>query len=349
MSSSSPSSSHLGGQAPTCEKGSGKLLGIPPPMVSVPTNPRQHAFARAPLVRAYRCTRYLIDENLYTHRTRALLWRTLWAGIQIATILLALAISSPRPLLTSPAALSALLWLLRTSLWCALKWWSWLRLDSDRVPGHALAVTWRPFVIVYERPDVRSESGRRGARLDAAMDVLTGAWIGWAAALVNGLPGLCAPQSLLWWLHISLYAPHILAYNFVLASWLAERAGDWIIMPGDSGSGVHFFSAVNVPSFLPSSQPSGAVSNTAIGERASMGDKRKPLESYDPESLPQTRSYQQEMLEQSLRRNIIIALDTGSGKTHIAVLRLKHEMERRTNKISWFFAPTVGLCEQQRS
>ncbi|KAI5895582.1 P-loop containing nucleoside triphosphate hydrolase protein [Schizophyllum commune H4-8] len=74
-----------------------------------------------------------------------------------------------------------------------------------------------------------------------------------------------------------------------------------------------------------------------------------PMEGYDPNALPQTRSYQQEMLEQSLHRNIIIALDTGSGKTHIAVLRLKHEMERRTNKISWFFAPTVGLCEQQRS
>ncbi|KAI4526765.1 P-loop containing nucleoside triphosphate hydrolase protein [Schizophyllum commune Loenen D] len=81
-----------------------------------------------------------------------------------------------------------------------------------------------------------------------------------------------------------------------------------------------------------------------------MSDKgENPLEGYDPNALPQTRSYQQEMLEQSLHRNIIIALDTGSGKTHIAVLRLKHEMERRTNKISWFFAPTVGLCEQQRS
>ncbi|KAL1692718.1 hypothetical protein GGG16DRAFT_123829 [Schizophyllum commune] len=81
-----------------------------------------------------------------------------------------------------------------------------------------------------------------------------------------------------------------------------------------------------------------------------MSDKGENLlEGYDPNALPQTRSYQQEMLEQSLHRNIIIALDTGSGKTHIAVLRLKHEMERRTNKISWFFAPTVGLCEQQRS
>ncbi|KAH9021865.1 hypothetical protein EDB84DRAFT_1511422 [Lactarius hengduanensis] len=29
------------------------------------------------------------------------------------------------------------------------------------------------------------------------------------------------------------------------------------------------------------------------------------------------------MLEESLTRNIIIALDTGAGKTHIVVLRLK--------------------------
>jgi endoribonuclease Dicer len=45
-----------------------------------------------------------------------------------------------------------------------------------------------------------------------------------------------------------------------------------------------------------------------------------------------TRGYQQEMLEESLRRNIVIALDTGAGKTHIAVLRLKLEAERESRK-----------------
>ena len=49
--------------------------------------------------------------------------------------------------------------------------------------------------------------------------------------------------------------------------------------------------------------------------------------------MPPTRGYQQEMLDESLRRNIIIALDTGSGKTLIAVLRMKHEMERQTTKV----------------
>ena len=47
----------------------------------------------------------------------------------------------------------------------------------------------------------------------------------------------------------------------------------------------------------------------------------------------ETRKYQQEMLEESLRRNIIIALDTGAGKTHIAVLRMKHEIERESRKV----------------
>ncbi|KAF8074170.1 hypothetical protein FPV67DRAFT_791384 [Lyophyllum atratum] len=73
-------------------------------------------------------------------------------------------------------------------------------------------------------------------------------------------------------------------------------------------------------------------------------DKAKPAD-----AVPTTRGYQQEMLEESLRSNIIIALDTGSGKTHIAVLRMKIEAERQPTKISWFLAPTVALCEQQRN
>ncbi|KAJ6513203.1 hypothetical protein C8R45DRAFT_891160 [Mycena sanguinolenta] len=62
-----------------------------------------------------------------------------------------------------------------------------------------------------------------------------------------------------------------------------------------------------------------------------------------------TRGYQQEMLDESLLKNIIIAMDTGSGKTHIAVLRMKLEAEREPNKLSWFLAPTTALCEQQKS
>ena len=50
-------------------------------------------------------------------------------------------------------------------------------------------------------------------------------------------------------------------------------------------------------------------------------------------TLPLTRGYQQEMLQESLTNNLIIALDTGSGKTHIAVLRMKIEAERESKKV----------------
>ncbi|KAJ5119289.1 hypothetical protein N7448_009958 [Penicillium atrosanguineum] len=60
------------------------------------------------------------------------------------------------------------------------------------------------------------------------------------------------------------------------------------------------------------------------------------------------RSYQLEMLETSLQQNIIVAMDTGSGKTHIAVLRIIAELEQcDPKKIVWFLAPTVALCQQQ--
>jgi len=52
-----------------------------------------------------------------------------------------------------------------------------------------------------------------------------------------------------------------------------------------------------------------------------------PIPTFEP------RKYQLEMLEESLRRNVVIALDTGAGKTHIAVLRMKHEIERESRKV----------------
>ncbi|KAF2446838.1 P-loop containing nucleoside triphosphate hydrolase protein [Karstenula rhodostoma CBS 690.94] len=60
------------------------------------------------------------------------------------------------------------------------------------------------------------------------------------------------------------------------------------------------------------------------------------------------RTYQAEMLEASLRENIIVAQDTGSGKTHIALARTAAELETcDPNQLVWFLAPTVALCEQQ--
>lgn len=40
-----------------------------------------------------------------------------------------------------------------------------------------------------------------------------------------------------------------------------------------------------------------------------------------------TRAYQLEMFEMSLRENIIVAMDTGSGKTQIALLRMRAELD----------------------
>ncbi|KAH9914351.1 uncharacterized protein B0H18DRAFT_1087835 [Fomitopsis serialis] len=78
-----------------------------------------------------------------------------------------------------------------------------------------------------------------------------------------------------------------------------------------------------------------------------MGDIPSPEVANADATAFHTRGYQQELLEASLRSNIIIALGTGSGKTHIAVLRMKHEAEREPRKVSWFLAPTVGLLKQQ--
>ncbi|KAE9404030.1 P-loop containing nucleoside triphosphate hydrolase protein [Gymnopus androsaceus JB14] len=78
-----------------------------------------------------------------------------------------------------------------------------------------------------------------------------------------------------------------------------------------------------------------------------MANKNMSTQDHGSRATIETRGYQQEMLDESLRQNIVLAMDTGSGKTHIAVLRLKHESEREMTKLSWFLAPTVALCEQQ--
>ncbi|KAF1945170.1 hypothetical protein EJ02DRAFT_369929 [Clathrospora elynae] len=60
------------------------------------------------------------------------------------------------------------------------------------------------------------------------------------------------------------------------------------------------------------------------------------------------RSYQAEMVEESMKSNIIVVMDTGSGKTHIAIERTRAELETcHPHKLVWFLAPTVALCEQQ--
>ncbi|KAF2201242.1 dicer-like protein 1 [Delitschia confertaspora ATCC 74209] len=67
------------------------------------------------------------------------------------------------------------------------------------------------------------------------------------------------------------------------------------------------------------------------------------------------RDYQTELFEKAKRENIIAVLDTGSGKTHIATLLLRHiidqELEHRKDghlaKISFFLVDSVNLVFQQ--
>ncbi|KAH8756072.1 ATP-dependent helicase DCL-2 [Diaporthe sp. PMI_573] len=67
----------------------------------------------------------------------------------------------------------------------------------------------------------------------------------------------------------------------------------------------------------------------------------------DPISIT-ARAYQLEMLEASLKENVIVVMDTGSGKTQVAILRIRAELDRMpSDKIIWFMAPTVSLCAQQ--
>jgi ERCC4-related helicase len=41
-------------------------------------------------------------------------------------------------------------------------------------------------------------------------------------------------------------------------------------------------------------------------------------------------------------------MDTGSGKTQVAILRIQAELEKSSpDKLIWFLAPTVALCDQQ--
>ncbi|KAI0426631.1 RNase3 domain-containing protein [Xylaria sp. FL1042] len=72
-----------------------------------------------------------------------------------------------------------------------------------------------------------------------------------------------------------------------------------------------------------------------------------PMAPIDEKTVIHARAYQIEMFEKSLERNIIVAMDTGSGKTQVAVLRIQAELEKGLDKLVWFLAPTVALCEQQ--
>ncbi|CAM1509468.1 Fc.00g032070.m01.CDS01 [Cosmosporella sp. VM-42] len=95
------------------------------------------------------------------------------------------------------------------------------------------------------------------------------------------------------------------------------------------------------------SETMSVITTTRDGEVQAVPDAEGEAESPTLEIMS-SRAYQFEMLDQSLKRNVIVAMDTGSGKTQVAVLRIKAELERGApEKIIWFLAPTVSLCAQQ--
>lgn len=59
------------------------------------------------------------------------------------------------------------------------------------------------------------------------------------------------------------------------------------------------------------------------------------------------RKYQQEMLEACSKANIILAMETGTGKTHIGVMRMRQELETNFSGLIWFLVPGVDLGWQQ--
>ena len=75
------------------------------------------------------------------------------------------------------------------------------------------------------------------------------------------------------------------------------------------------------------------------------------------EIIKNPRNYQLELFERAKKQNTIAVLDTGSGKTLIAVLLLRwtidQELERRASrerhKISFFLVQSITLVYQQHS
>ena len=59
------------------------------------------------------------------------------------------------------------------------------------------------------------------------------------------------------------------------------------------------------------------------------------------------RYYQIELFNKAKAGNVIAVLDTGSGKTLISLLLLKHEQD--LGKTALFLVPTVPLVSQQAS
>ncbi|TYJ32690.1 hypothetical protein E1A91_A05G052900v1 [Gossypium mustelinum] len=88
--------------------------------------------------------------------------------------------------------------------------------------------------------------------------------------------------------------------------------------------------------------PDGELSTD--GTELSMASKKEK----DPRKI--ARKYQLELCKKAMEENIIVYLETGCGKTHIAVLliyELGHLIRKPQNRVCIFLAPTVALVQQQ--
>ncbi|KAL6659920.1 hypothetical protein ACP70R_002042 [Stipagrostis hirtigluma subsp. patula] len=92
-------------------------------------------------------------------------------------------------------------------------------------------------------------------------------------------------------------------------------------------------------------QDGGAVESKAEGDRMGASQKEKPV------TEEQARQYQLEVLEQAKSRNTIAFLETGAGKTLIAVLLIKSVCEKMLDEnrkmLAIFLVPKVPLVYQQ--
>ncbi|KAK7420523.1 Dicer-like protein 1 [Neonectria punicea] len=78
-------------------------------------------------------------------------------------------------------------------------------------------------------------------------------------------------------------------------------------------------------------------------------------ESEDRKIIATPREYQVELFERAKKKNTIVVLDTGSGKTLIAALLLRHTLEQeledravgKPKKVAFFLVEKVALCFQQ--
>ncbi|KAF4342995.1 Dicer 2 [Fusarium beomiforme] len=77
----------------------------------------------------------------------------------------------------------------------------------------------------------------------------------------------------------------------------------------------------------------------ALGDEADKSQDASPIP-----RVMEARAYQREMFEASMKGNVIVAMDTGSGKTQVAVLRIQAELQdSSTEKIVWFLGKTLNV------